>query len=181
MNSINNIITLYSAFKVFLVSHKITYFKNYLHSAYFWSWENSPGLRLTHFSWLVILAARVLVKYQKNIPFDPSDTISLRILIFSSQCLETGGMASVNADEVFDAMNCSQYVGSVASYSSVKRRSNIGSINISFVTEINVTDKYFLIHSFAQNLSIKYLPINSFICLSILYFLIPNAYMQHWQ
>lgn len=78
-------------------------------------------------------------------------------------------MASVNVDDDFDAMNCSQDAGSVASYSPVKRRSNIGSINISFITEINVTSKYFLIHSFAQNLSIKYLSIKSFICISKLY------------
>lgn len=89
VNNINNTIITYTAFKILLNRHKPIYFKNYLHSAYFWSWENSPGLRLTHFSWLVILAARVLVKYQKYIPFDPGDINSIQICIFTSQWLES--------------------------------------------------------------------------------------------
>lgn len=66
-------------------------------------------------------------------------------------------MASVYADEVFDATNSSQCVGSVVSYSTVKRRSSIRSTNTSFIIEVIVTDKYFLTYSFAQNLSIQWI------------------------
>lgn len=57
--------------------------------------------------------------YQKNIPFDPGVTNSIKIFNFSSQCLESAKMVSVDVDEVFDAMNCFKCAGSVASYSTV--------------------------------------------------------------
>lgn len=84
-------------------------------------------------------------------------------------------MASVYMDEVFDAMNCSQCVGSVVSYNTVKRRSNIRSINTTFTMGITVTDKYFLIISFATNLFIQFLSTNNFICISKFYFYISKC------
>lgn len=70
--------------------------------------------------------------YQQNIPFDPSVINSIKIFNFSSQCLESAEMGSADVDEVFDAMNCSKCVGSVASYSTVKRANIKYSINTKY-------------------------------------------------
>lgn len=89
-----------------------------------------------------MLAVRILVNDQKTIPFSPGDISSIKTSIISSQCLDTGEMASVHVNEVFDAMNSSQWVGSVASYSTVKRKSNIRTINIYCPMRIIVIDNY---------------------------------------
>lgn len=51
---------------------------------------------------------------------------------------------SVYVDEIFDAINCSKRGDSEVSYCTVKRRSDIRSINSSSSVGISVTDKYFL-------------------------------------